>query len=314
MFRTIVVGCNGRERGRGAVSLAHAIAIATGARLLLVGVHHNPPLPFPSSYANQHEGLEKDLRAVRDELAPEAIIHVRADMSPAHALRHVARYEGADLLVVGSRHRRRLQHIVESDHAMQILHGARCAVAVAPDPLARRPELARIGVGIEPTAESAVALDTACELARATGARLVLLAIADDRMPAWSGDALGGAYGESIHAVLDDRIAAARELLAERRGHCEGIVIEGDVIVGNPAGELVLASEDLDLLVLGSRRWGPVKRLALGSTAEPSSVIPRAPCWYRRAPTSSSAWTRKATSHDRLRAHRRRGRRLPGRP
>ena len=117
MFRTIVAGCNGRERGRGAVSLAHAIATATGAKLLLVGVHHNPPLPFPSSYAAQRHELEHDLRAVRDELAPEAIIQIHADMSPAHALRHVARYEGADLVVVGSRHRRRLQHIAESDHA-----------------------------------------------------------------------------------------------------------------------------------------------------------------------------------------------------
>jgi hypothetical protein len=40
MYRTIIAGCNGRERGRGTVSLAHAISSATGARLLLVGVHH----------------------------------------------------------------------------------------------------------------------------------------------------------------------------------------------------------------------------------------------------------------------------------
>ncbi|HEY7622655.1 MAG TPA: universal stress protein [Solirubrobacteraceae bacterium] len=268
MFRTIVAGCNGRERGRGAVSLAHAIAAATGAKLLLVGVHHNPPLPFPATYADQHEGLERHLRAVRDELAPEAIIQVHAGMSPAHALRHVARYEHADLLVIGSRHRRRRQHIVESDHAMQVLHGARCAVAVAPDPLGARPELHRIGVGIDATAESAIALDTACELARLTGARLQLIAVADDRPPAWTADVLTAAYGESVQTVIDDRIAVARELLAARRASCEGIVVEGDVVVGNPAGELVLASEHLDLLVLGSRRWGPVKRLALGSTAE----------------------------------------------
>jgi len=46
MYRTIIAGCNGRERGRGAVSLGHAISVATGARLGLVGVHHHPPLPF----------------------------------------------------------------------------------------------------------------------------------------------------------------------------------------------------------------------------------------------------------------------------
>jgi hypothetical protein len=37
MYRTIIAGCNGRERGRAAVSLAHAIAAATAARLVLVG-------------------------------------------------------------------------------------------------------------------------------------------------------------------------------------------------------------------------------------------------------------------------------------
>jgi hypothetical protein len=41
MSRTIIAGCNGRERGRGAVSLAHAISSATGARHVLVGVHHH---------------------------------------------------------------------------------------------------------------------------------------------------------------------------------------------------------------------------------------------------------------------------------
>jgi nucleotide-binding universal stress UspA family protein len=276
MFRTIVAGCDGRERGRGAVSLAHAISSATGARLLLVGVRHNPPLPFPDTYASQRDALEHALRAVRDELAPEAIIRIEADMSPAHALRHVARVEQADLVVVGSRHRRRLQRIVESDHAMQVLHGARCAVAVAPDPLAPRPELRRIGVGIDATPESAVALEMACDLARRTDARLWLHAVADDAIPGWVGDAPSAAYADALQEVIANRVAAARELLAEHLAACAGVGAEGDVVVGNPAGELVLASEGLDLLVLGSRRWGPVKRLALGSTSE--RVIRHAAC------------------------------------
>jgi nucleotide-binding universal stress UspA family protein len=47
-------------------------------------------------------------------------------------------------------------------------------------------------------------------------------------------------------------------------------------VLGDPAGELILASEGLALLVLGSRRWGPVRRLALGSTSE--RVIRHAGC------------------------------------
>jgi nucleotide-binding universal stress UspA family protein len=268
MYRTIIAGCNGRERGRGAVSFAHAISSATGARLLLVGVHHHPPLPFPDSYANQRDTLEHELRAVRDELAPEALVRVEADLSPAHALRRVAAAENADLLVVGSRHRRRLQRIVESDQAMQVLHGASCAVAVAPDPVAPRSELHRIGVGIDATPESALALVMARELAQHTGARLSLHAVVDEAIPGWVGLSPTPSYAEALQAMTDDRRVAAEELLARRLEACEGVTADGGVVVGDPAGELILVTEGLDLLVLGSRRWGPVRRLALGSTSE----------------------------------------------
>jgi nucleotide-binding universal stress UspA family protein len=276
MYRTIVVGCDGSERGRGAVSLAHAIASATGARLLLVGVHHNPPLPFPGDYASQREVLERALRTVRDELAPEALLHIEADLSPARALRHVAEAERADLVVVGSRHRRRLQRILDADNAMQVLHGAPCAVAVAPDPIAPRPVIRRIGVGIDSTPEARLALATACELARRTGASLWLHVVVDETVPGWASYTPMSASSDVYQDIMDAREADARDLLAERLAECEGVAADGAVVVGSPTGELVLASEGLDLLVLGSRRWGPVRRLALGSTSE--RVIRHAAC------------------------------------
>jgi nucleotide-binding universal stress UspA family protein len=268
MYRTIIAGCNGRERGRGAVSLAHAISSATGARLLLVGVHHHPPLPFPGTYADQRETLEHELRAVRDELAPEALIHLEGDLSPAHALRRVAAKEGADLLIVGSHHRRRLQRILEGDQAMQVFHGAPCAVAIAPDPLAPRPELRRIGVGVDVTPESALAVVMARELAERCGARLTLHAVVDDAIPGWVGLSVTPSYADALQELVEDRRSTVNELVARRLEACEGVSAEAAIVVGRPAEQLVLATEDLDLLVLGSRRWGPVRRLALGSTAE----------------------------------------------
>jgi nucleotide-binding universal stress UspA family protein len=274
MYRTIIAGCDGGQRGRGAVSLAHTIASATGARLVLVGVHHHPPLPFPSTYADLRSDLAHQLKAVRDELAPEAIVQVAADLSPAHALRHIARFEDADLIVVGSRHRRRLQRILDSDHALQVLHGARCAVAVAPDPVQPHRELRTIGVGIDSTPESKIALGMAHELAERTGARLALKCVVDDTAPWWMDGVLPPA--SALQEVLDERLHAGHDLLHGRLESCEGVEAEGDVVLGDPAGELILASEDLDLLVLGSRRWGPVRRLALGSTSE--RVIRHAGC------------------------------------
>ena len=132
MYRTIVAGCNGYERGRGAVSLAHAVASATGARLVLVGVHHNPPLPYPDGYAEQRAGLQHALTAVRDELAPKAIVQVRADLSPARALRHVAEAERADLLVLGSRRWGPVRRLALGSTSERVIRHTACPVLVPP--------------------------------------------------------------------------------------------------------------------------------------------------------------------------------------
>jgi nucleotide-binding universal stress UspA family protein len=287
MYRTIIAGCNGRERGRGAVALAHEIASASGARLLLVGVHHRPPLPFPASYASQREELEHELRAVRDELAPEALIHLEGDMSPAHALRRVAVARSADLLVVGSHHRPRLRRMVEGDQALQVLHGAPCSVAVVPDALAPGRRLEHIGVGIDSTPESMAAWITARELARRTGARLTLYAVVDDAIPSWVGLSVTPSYADAVQELIEDRRRVAEDLLARRLESCKDVRAEAVVVVGRPADELIRASDGLDLLVLGSRRWGPLKRLALGSTSE--QVIRSTACPVLVPPRRSDA-------------------------
>ncbi|MBX5442753.1 MAG: universal stress protein, partial [Solirubrobacteraceae bacterium] len=56
-----------------------------------------------------------------------------------------------------------------------------------------------------------------------------------------------------------------------------------EVLEGRPAEALAARSAELDVLVVGSRGWGPVRRLLLGSTSErlvreavgPVLVVPR---------------------------------------
>ena len=275
MFRRILAGCNGRDRGLGAVSFAHAVAAAEGARLTIAGVQLDPPVPF-ESYGTVHEELERDLKKVRDRRAPGARVHVTSGFSPAHALTSLADAERADLLVVGSRHRGRLRRILETDHAMQVLHGSPRAVAIAPDPLPETVELRTIGVGVDDSPESAAALQMARELARATGARLVLRAVVDDDV---SGPfALGSSltYPAALAEERAARVQHAQDLIDRGLGACRDVEADGTVDVGHPAGDLTLLSEGLDLLVLGSRRWGTVRRVALGSTSE--RVIRHAAC------------------------------------
>lgn len=275
MFKTIVAGSNGRDRGLGAVSLAHAIATLSDARLIIGGVQLNPPVPF-ESYGTVHEQLMHDLRTVRDERAPGALVHVAPGLSAAHGLVRLAEREHADLIVVGSRHRGRLAQIVESDHAMQVLHGSQCAVAVVPDPLPVRVALRTIGVGIDQTPESRRGLEIAHDLARRSGARLVLRSVVDDRVPAPFGLAWTQTATAALQTEREGRVREARDLVEQCLGECHDVEADGTVDVGDPVGDLTLLTETVDLLVLGSRRWGTVRRVALGSTSE--RVIHHATC------------------------------------
>ena len=235
MYRTIIAGCNGRERGRGAVSLAHAISSATGARLAAGRRAPSPSAPVPRQLRRPARGARARPASLRDELAPEALIRVEADLSPAHALRRVAGAENADLLVVGSRHRRGLQRIVEGDQAMQVLHGAPCAVAVAPDLLAPRIELHRIGVGIDATPESALALLHGAR-ARASHRRAPVAARGGrrDRSPDGSGLSVTPSYVDALQELTEERRAATQELLARRLQACEGVTADGARGRGRP--------------------------------------------------------------------------------
>jgi nucleotide-binding universal stress UspA family protein len=141
MFRTIVAGTDAGEKGRNAVVLAHELAWATGARLLLVAVRpHGAARPVD---------LVRRLRALRNELAPEALVLTVPGASPGDALLRVADEQGADLIVVGARERSRLRRVVEGEPGMKVLRGAKCAVAVAPDDAPAPRRLGRIGVCVD---------------------------------------------------------------------------------------------------------------------------------------------------------------------
>jgi nucleotide-binding universal stress UspA family protein len=119
----------------------------------------------------------------------------------------------------------------------QCLHDAPCALAVAPKGLcADVPrQLAAIGVGYDGQPESREALRVARALALAAGARLRLRAVVDDRLQSTGWTPTGGPDPPEI---WDDVI------------------------------ELVVLSEEVDLLVIGSRRWGAPARVLLGGTGE----------------------------------------------
>jgi nucleotide-binding universal stress UspA family protein len=79
------------------------------------------------------------------------------------------------------------------------------------------------------------------------------------------------------------RIEAERELRRVVAALDDGVTVEVDAFVGDPAEVIVELSKGLDLLVCGSRGYGPARAVLLGSvsrrvTAEaqcPVIVLPR---------------------------------------
>jgi nucleotide-binding universal stress UspA family protein len=279
MLRKVLVGVDGTPSARDAVTLACALATTDDPDVLLVGAYADPLLPFPPGLRGDlHLGrdVERLLLEVRRELAPSARTHVRADRSPGRALCREIEHEHADLLVLGSSRRAAERCASVGRTGRQALHGAGCAVALAARGVSSGTPFAlrRIVVGVDASPESAAALVLARRLAQGAGAQLTAVAVVDDRLPATVAPA-----GMAVElAQWDDLVAAHREhtqsLLARVAERAPEATTE--LRVGEPADELAAAAAGADLLVVGSRRWGALSRLVIGSTGE--ELVRDAPC------------------------------------
>jgi nucleotide-binding universal stress UspA family protein len=274
VFNTIVVGVDGRQGGRDALRLAGQLAEAGGGELVAVRVfpyQHRPALARSPAVAEERRATQASLdRELSDMGISAARTHVVGDTSPARALHRMAERERGDVLVVGSTHRGAIGRVLAGDVALGSLHGSPCPVAVAPSGMARgdAAPLRRIGVGFDGSQESRQALTLAAALATSARARLELLCAVTVPIPLFAEAAFadGGIVGY---------LAEAQRLIARA---LEGLDVDavGEAVVGSPVEKLVELTHRVDLLVVGSRGWGPVWRILLGSTS--ASLVREAAC------------------------------------
>jgi nucleotide-binding universal stress UspA family protein len=136
--------------------------------------------------------------------------------------------------------------------------------------------VSRIGVGFDGGPEATQALALAARLARDSGASLVVRSVVASPIRAVDFSAYDTDWLERSKQFAADE-------LAEALAGIEDVEASGDVAVGLPVDDLVELSKQVDLLVLGSRGWGPVRRTVAGSTAAgvvrkasaPVLVLPR---------------------------------------
>lgn len=133
-----------------------------------------------------------------------------------------------------------------------------------------------IVVGVDGSSNSEAALDWAMKEAFALHAPLKVIAV--------HGVVRGYVTGNPVpypadHADLEKVRLAAEEMVqraASRIGGTQSASVTVKAISGLPASELIDASEDADLIVVGSRGGGGFSRLLLGSVS--SQVVHHAAC------------------------------------
>jgi len=276
---TIIAACDGGDRGRQAVVVGRLLAEASHARLLVAAVYPHPALPFPpvlGHHVDERRTADRAIRAVRDELAPGAETVVVPGFSPAHALCDLAAEQAAQTILVGSHHAAHGRRMGDADHALQVLRSASTAVLVVPDERPAPRAIRRIVVGFDEGAGARDALVHAVEIARATGADLRLVCVVPRELHAWwvAGDAMPDPGG--IDRWVEDRRRALANTAREALDELGVGEASAEVIEGNAVPELLAAGAEADLLVLGSRRWARLARLALGSVSEP--IVRRSTC------------------------------------
>jgi nucleotide-binding universal stress UspA family protein len=270
--RRLAVGVNGFDEGLDAAALGAAISRATGAAMMLVAVHPDPMVVVPKGldWTSLHEQARDTLIQTRDAFAPQALLELRTDLSVARALHQTVTSKHQDLLVMGSSRHAAEGRVRIGKRTRQLLCHFECALAVAPRGLRAQPDLVlkRIGVGYDGSSESAAALAWAGAIAAGAGAELRVRCVVDDRMPTvgWGDVWIGDIMRDWVTVVSEEKESLRDAARAAAR--LTGLEVQPEAVSGRPADALLDLSGEVDMIVIGSRRWGPVKRVLLGSTGE----------------------------------------------
>ena len=285
-YRKLIAGYDGSDHADDGLALAKLLSKVTGAELLAAAV---VPHEFP--YAPGTSGRESLLRSRAEDMLGEVIAETdRLDAcvvgarSAAMGLHDLAESEGADAVVVGSSHRGPAGRVLAGSIAERLLQGAPCPVAIAPAGYRQRSgiSLSVVACAFDGSDEAQVALQHAGYLARRAGAVLRLLAVHQPELIFGIDEVPVGYDPKELAQAEQERLV--RELEVAAAGLEAGIEVQHELLEGSAVEALATAAANgVDLLTAGSRGYGPVRRVLLGSVSSglvrsspaPVLVVPR---------------------------------------
>ena len=258
----IVVGTDGSRRADRAVDWAAGRAAALGLPLLILHVvpgRPTPSTPLTAVTASFEEGfheeaLERLERVVRRAHELHADLDVTGEIvegNAAHVLAQASKE--AALVVVGARGESAPVTVrLLGGVSDQVTAYAVGPIAVIPDEEHASPD-GPVVLGVDESPEARAAMWFAFETAAERGVPVVAIHAWQDR------------DSREIVARVTDIVEG---MLTEARAEYPEVPVEVRVIHGKPHHELVQASKEAGLVVVGSRGIGGFTGLLLGSTSK----------------------------------------------
>jgi len=255
-YHKILIPTDGSDNTKAAIAYALKLAKLVGAEVTAISVNDT------SNYATASGTVGPDVTSSLYQLCEDAVRYVVEEGARSGVTVHtniingnpardiVEASKAHDLVVMGSVGRTGVAHLILGSVAQKVVRMAACPVLVVRN---ARPEsdltiCRKLLIPTDGSENTTIAIRHGLELAKAFNAQVTALSVSLAKDP------------DQISNMAVEQVA--------EEGRKMGLKVIGSVVPGSPPEEIVKASFDHDLIVMGTAGRTGLAHLRLGSVAE----------------------------------------------